>query len=236
MSAASPVSLSPPIPETLSVYSSPRTRSVDEVLTNTSRRAAVFEIQIKALEVPTIFSLCHLPLPSDNLPQQEKLAEDLSNCRAIECSLKEAFSNIKRNYRRAEKDSLRTHVPHIDAELNQALGVLDELEVRLPAIHTQAAHVRRLYDSSRDKARHCPKSFLAQVLVEDLRWLNRDFTSRWRTVVFSRSSPVSWHWRATLRTLFALTLVLVAWGSWIALRGAYQAHRQRLVWGERLIS
>ncbi|KAH9043981.1 hypothetical protein EDB84DRAFT_1587239 [Lactarius hengduanensis] len=206
MSAVSPVSLSPPIPETLSVYS-PRTRSLDEVLTNTSRRAAVFEMQIKALE--------------------EKLAEDLSNCRAIECSLKEAFSNIKRNYRRAEKDSLRTHVPHIDAELDQALGVLDELEVRLPAIHTQAAHVRRLYDSSRDKA---------QVLVEDLRWLNRDFTSRWRTVVFSRSSPVSWHWRATLRTLFAITLVLVAWGSWIALRGAYQAHRQRLVWGERLIS
>ncbi|KAH9074982.1 hypothetical protein EDB83DRAFT_2354581 [Lactarius deliciosus] len=206
MSTASPVSPSPPIPETLSVCS-PRTRSLDEVLANTSRRAAVFEMQIKALE--------------------EKLAEDLSNCRAIECSLKEAFSNIKRNYRRAEKDSLRTHVPHIDAELDQALGVLDELEVGLPAIHTQAAHVRRLYDSSRDKA---------QVLVEDLRWLNRDFTSRWRTVVFSRSSPVSWHWRATLRTLFAVTLVLVAWGSWIALRGAYRAHRQRLVWGERLIS
>ncbi|KAI9428608.1 hypothetical protein H4582DRAFT_2042383 [Lactarius indigo] len=182
-------------------------RSLDEVLASTSRRAAVFEMQIKALE--------------------EKLAEDLSNCRAIECSLKEAFSNIKRNYRRAEKDSLRTHVPHIDAELDQALGVLDELEVRLPAIRTQAAHVRQLYDSSRDKA---------QVLVEDLRWLNRDFTSRWRTVVFSRSSPVSWHWRATLRALFALTLVLVAWGSWIALRGAYRAHRQRLVWGERLIS
>ncbi|KAH8995130.1 hypothetical protein EDB86DRAFT_2829678 [Lactarius hatsudake] len=196
MSAASPVSPSPPIPETLSVYSSPRTRSLGKVLANTSRRAAVFEMQIKALE--------------------EKLAEDLSNCRAIECSLKEAFSNIKRNYRRAEKDSLRTHVPHIDAELDQALGVLDELEVGLPAIHTQAAH--------------------AQVLVEDLRWLNRDFTSRWRTVVFSRSSPVSWHWRATLRTLFAVTLVLVAWGSWIALRGAYRAHRQRLVWGERLIS
>ncbi|KAI9440899.1 hypothetical protein H4582DRAFT_2110899 [Lactarius indigo] len=207
MSTASPVSPSPPIPETLSVCSSSRTRSLDEVLANTSRRAAVFEMQIKALE--------------------EKLAEDLSNCRAIECSLKEAFSNIKRNYRRAEKDSLRTHVPHIDAELDQALGVLDELEVRLPAIRTQAAHVRQLYDSSRDKA---------QVLVEDLRWLNRDFTSRWRTVVFSRSSPVSWHWRATLRALFALTLVLVAWGSWIALRGAYRAHRQRLVWGERLIS
>lgn len=38
---------------------------------------------------PTLFDL------SDNLPQQEKLAEDLSNCRAIESSLKEAFNNIK---------------------------------------------------------------------------------------------------------------------------------------------
>ena len=140
-------------------------------------------------------------------------------------------------------------MPHINTELDQALGVLDDLEVRLPAIRAQTAHVRRLYDSSRDKARHCSWSFLvcleslicairlqAQVLVADLRWLNRDFTSRWRTVVFSRSSPVSWHWRATLRALFALALVLVAWGSWIALRGAYRAHRQRLVWGERLIS
>jgi len=182
-------------------------RSLDGVLANTSRRAAVFELQIKALE--------------------EKLAEDLSNCRAIESSLKEAFNNIKRTYRRAEKDALRTHVPHIDADLDQALGVLDELEVQLPVIRTQSAHVHRLYDSGRDKA---------QVLVEDLRWLNRDFTSRWRTVVFSRSSPVSWHWRVTLRALFAFTLLLVAWGSWIALRGGYRAHRQRLVWGERLIS
>jgi hypothetical protein len=76
----------------------------------------------------------------------------------------------------------------------------------------------------------------AQVLVKELRWLNRDFTSRWRTVVFSRSSPVSWRWRATLRALSAFAFVLLAWCMWIALRGAYRAHRQRLVWGERLIS
>ena len=59
-------------------------------------------------------------------------------------------------------------MPHIDAELDQALGVLDELEVRLPAIRTQAAHVRRLYDSSRDKARHCPGSFLVCFRVAHL--------------------------------------------------------------------
>jgi len=196
-----------PHPSTLSPSTLTSSRSLDEVLSSTSRRAAAFEQQIKALE--------------------EKLAEDLSNCRAIESSLKDAFISVKRNYRRTEKDAFRTHVPHIDAELDEVLGVLNELEIQLPAIHTQAAHLRRLYDSSREKA---------QLLVEDLRWLNRDFKSRWRTVIFSRTSPVSWRWRATLRTLFALTFVLVAWGTWIALRGAYRAHRLRLVWGERLIS
>jgi peptidoglycan hydrolase CwlO-like protein len=60
---------------------------------------------------------------------------------------------FQRNYRRADKDALRTHVPHIEAELDQALGVLNELEVQLPAIRTQAAHLHRLYDSSRDKVR-----------------------------------------------------------------------------------
>lgn len=66
---------------------------------------------------------------------------------------------MQRNYRRAERDALRTYVPHIDTEFDKALGVLDELEVRLPAIRTQTAHVRRLYDSSHDKARHYLWSF-----------------------------------------------------------------------------
>ena len=112
----------------------------------------------------------------------------------------------------------------------------------------QTAHVRNLYDSSRKKVLYFPLWFSindpdagvpplqAQVLVKELRWLNRDFTSRWRIVIFSRSSPVSWRWRATLRALFALAFILLTWCMWIALRGAYRAHRQRLVWGERLIS
>ncbi|KAI0249648.1 hypothetical protein BJV78DRAFT_1283779 [Lactifluus subvellereus] len=220
MSAVVHVSPSQPIPGTLSATTTSNTRPLDEVLSSTSRRAATFELQIKAIE--------------------EKLAEDLSNCRAIESSLKEAFNSIKRNYRRADKDALRTHVPPIAPELNQALSVLHELEERLPVIRTQATHVRTLYDSSRGKVLlySFPTSPLssAQVLVKELRWLNRDFTSRWRTVIFSRSSPVSWRWRATLRALFVLAFVLLAWCMWIALRGAYRAHRQRLVWGERLIS
>lgn len=42
-------------------------------------------------------------------------------------------------------------MPHIDAELDEVLNVLHELEVQLPAIRTQAAHLCRLYDSSRDE-------------------------------------------------------------------------------------
>ena len=51
-------------------------------------------------------------------------------------------------------------MPHIDTELDQALGALDDLELRLPAIRTQTAHVRRLYDSGHDKARYHPLSLL----------------------------------------------------------------------------
>ncbi|KAH9968438.1 hypothetical protein BGW80DRAFT_1338552 [Lactifluus volemus] len=200
---------SPPIPEAVTTQT-----LVDDVLSSTSQRAAGFELDLKALEVPTFSCV-------------EKLAEDLSNCRAIESSLKEAFTSIKRNYRRADKDALRTHIPHITPELDRTLSVLHDLEERLPAIRIKSAHMRNLYDSSRKKA---------QVLVKELRWLNRDFTSRWRIVIFSRSSPVSWRWRATLRALFALAFILLTWCMWIALRGAYRAHRQRLVWGERLIS
>ena len=51
-----------------------------------------------------------------------------------------------------DKDTFRTQVPHIDAELDEVLSVLNELEIQLPVIHTQAAHLRRLYDSNREKA------------------------------------------------------------------------------------
>jgi hypothetical protein len=44
-----------------------------------------------------------------------------------------------------------THVPEIDHELAESLRVLAELEARLPAIRTQAAQVRLVYDSSRQK-------------------------------------------------------------------------------------
>ncbi|KAI0311750.1 hypothetical protein OF83DRAFT_1068287, partial [Amylostereum chailletii] len=70
----------------------------------------------------------------------------------------------------------------------------------------------------------------------DLEWLNTDFYERWRTIIFTRHSPVSWRWKVLMRLLFAIVFAVTAWVSWIALLGAYRAHRQRLVWGERLMS
>ena len=57
--------------------------------------------------------------------------------------------NIQRKYRRAGQEM--HHVPQIDHELAESLRVLAELEARLPAIRTQAAQVRVVYDSGRQK-------------------------------------------------------------------------------------
>jgi hypothetical protein len=76
----------------------------------------------------------------------------------------------------------------------------------------------------------------AQALVEDLVWLNTEFYERWRSIIFTSSSPVSWRWKAVMRTLFVISFILCSWLSWIALSGAYRAHRHRLVWGEKLMS
>jgi len=122
---------------------------------------------------------------------------------------------------------LRTSVPQIDDELAESLRVLAELEARLPAIRTQAAQVQLVYDSGRQRA---------EALVEDLRWLNRGWYKRWYEAIFTSRGRVSWRWRATLRSLFALAFIFVAWMISVALLEATRAHRQRLVWGERLPS
>jgi hypothetical protein len=60
-----------------------------------------------------------------------------------------AYVNLQRKYRRVGQDML--HIPEIDHELAESLRVLAELEARLPAIRTQAAQVRLVYDSGRQK-------------------------------------------------------------------------------------
>jgi hypothetical protein len=43
------------------------------------------------------------------------------------------------------------HIPQIDHTLAESLRVLAELEARLPAIRTQAAQIRFVHDSGREK-------------------------------------------------------------------------------------
>jgi len=158
---------------------------------------------------------------------EERLLEGLSNCRALESTIRDSFTSIKRKYRRAGQDTLRTSVPQIDDELAESLRVLAELETRLPAIRTQAAQIQLVYDSGRRKA---------EALVEDLRWLNRGWYERLYEAIFTSRGRVSRRWRATLRSLFAVGFMFVAWMISVALLEATRAHRQRLVWGERLPS
>jgi hypothetical protein len=125
------------------------------------------------------------------------------------------------------QDTLRTSVPQIDDELAESLRVLAELEARLPAIRTQASQVQLVYDSGRRKV---------ESLAQDLRWLNRSWYERWYEAIFTSRGPVSWRLRATMRILFVLALMTLAWMMSVALLGATRAHRERLVWGERLPS
>ncbi|TFY56383.1 hypothetical protein EVG20_g8943 [Dentipellis fragilis] len=103
------------------------TRKFDAVLSSTTQHAANYEQQIKELE--------------------DKLSEDLSNCRAIEGLLRDAYNALKRNSRRADKEALREYVPHIDEQLAESMEVLSRLEKTLPAVQAQTVHIRATYDS-----------------------------------------------------------------------------------------
>ncbi|TFK29710.1 hypothetical protein FA15DRAFT_287284 [Coprinopsis marcescibilis] len=179
---------------------------LEKVLKNVSKQAAVHESEMKDLE--------------------SRLSENLSNFRAIDSLLGEAYNGLQRNTKRADR-ALQQQVPRMIDELEESQKVLNELTGTLPAVHTQVEGIRELYDSGREKARD---------LVVDLTWLNTEFYERWRLIVFTSSSPVSWRLKALMRTLFVVSFLLCFWISWIALGGAYRAHKHRLVWGEKLMS
>ncbi|KAJ7577031.1 hypothetical protein C8J56DRAFT_972164 [Mycena floridula] len=182
------------------------THKLETALRRVSRQALQYEYQMKDLE--------------------SKLSESLSNFRAIDSLLQEAFSGLRRNSRRAAR-SLNTQIPQITTELDESLDALSELTETLPTIRTQVADIRTVYDSGRRKA---------QLLVKDLTWLNTEFYERWRMVIFTSSSPVSLQWKVFMRSLFTISFMLCFWLSWIALLGAYRAYRHKLVWGEKLMS
>ena len=182
------------------------THRIEAALKRVSSRALQYEYQMKVLEV--------------------KLTENLGNFRAVEGLVQERISHVQRNSRRAEK-ALHSHVPSMSRDLELSMTTLEELELTLPHVRSQAIDARRAYDSGRKKA---------QILVSDLTWLNTDFHIRWRRIIFNTEVPVSERHQTLMRTLFMITTSICLWLAWISLRGVYRAHRQRLVWGERLIS
>ncbi|KAJ8489204.1 hypothetical protein ONZ51_g3054 [Trametes cubensis] len=155
-----------------------------------------------------------------------KLALDLSNSRAIENLLQDVVTSIHHTSERARFASRNT-VPDIETHLDQDLVVLAELEEQLPEVGSQIRDIRNVYDRGRDKARD---------LMASLEWLNTPVSQRLRTIIFTSNAPVSKKWKVAVRTVFALIFCACMWIAWITLRGAVRAHRQRLVWGERLMS
>ncbi|KAI0923955.1 hypothetical protein AcW1_006757 [Taiwanofungus camphoratus] len=180
--------------------------SLDAALASASRRTLRYEHQMKDLEA--------------------KLAVDLSNSRAINNLLQEVLSGLHQNQRRADA-ALTSTVPHISQSLDEDLAILYELEEHLPQVGRQIRDIRQVYDHGRDKARD---------LISALEWMNTPVSLRLRTIIFTPNAPVSARWKALVRTLFALVFLVGVWIAWITLRGAIRAHRQRLVWGERLMS
>ncbi|KAF9266949.1 hypothetical protein L218DRAFT_758756 [Marasmius fiardii PR-910] len=182
------------------------TSKLESSLKKMTKQAAQYEYQMKELE--------------------HKFSESLSNFRAVDSLLQEAFVHLKRTSRRADR-ALNIQVPSISHDLEESFQVLTELNQSLPSIRTQVLEIRGLYDSGRDKA---------QSLVADLRWLNTAWYERWRRIIFTSSSPVSSQWKICMRLLFTISLVICCWLSWIALLGGYRAYRHKLVWGEKLMS
>ncbi|KAF8906286.1 hypothetical protein CPB84DRAFT_1770444 [Gymnopilus junonius] len=157
---------------------------------------------------------------------EARLTEDLSNFRAIDSLITEVYKGLQRNYQRADA-SLKQQVPQIKKELETSMDTLTDLSETLPSTDSQVSRIRHAYDSGRDKA---------QELVYELSWLNTEFYERWRIIIFTSSSPVSLRWKVYLRTFFVISFIVCSWLFWIALSGAYRAHRHRLVWGEKLMS
>ncbi|KAF9530435.1 hypothetical protein CPB83DRAFT_850918 [Crepidotus variabilis] len=157
---------------------------------------------------------------------ESSLSDHLSNFRAVESLMQESYKNVHRNVQRADRVS-KVQANHIKQQLGDLDDSLTELADTLPTIQTQVLDIKQAYDSGWDKA---------QELVTDLTWLNTDFYERWRMIIFSSSSPVSWRWKVYMRTVFVVSFVVCSWLLWIGLTGAYRAHRHRLVWGEKLMS
>ncbi|KAI0705196.1 hypothetical protein BC835DRAFT_1410076 [Cytidiella melzeri] len=202
--------------------SSTRAARFENAVASASRRAMQYEHQMKDFEASNVVKRL---LPS-LIFVQSKLAEDLSNSRAIDTILREVVQGLQHTQRRSAA-ALSSTVPYVAHALQDDLAALQELGAQLPEIGRQVRHIREVYDRGRDKAKD---------LEESLEWLNTPVPLRLRTIIFTPNAPVSPRWKALIRFLFALVFSICMWIAWITLRGAVRAHRQRLVWGEGLMS
>jgi len=182
------------------------TSKVESALKRTCKSNAKYEYLMKDLE--------------------SRLSDDLSNFRAIEGLMQNRYKGLQRTAQRSDK-ALNHQVPQIKEELDYLTESLTELVETLPTTRTQVSDIKQAYDSGRGKA---------QALVSDLSWLNTEFYERWRMIIFTSSSPVSLRWKIYIRLIFVVSFIICSWLSWIAITGAYRAHRHRLVWGEKLMS
>ncbi|KAM5534678.1 hypothetical protein V8D89_011690 [Ganoderma adspersum] len=144
-------------------------RNLCLALESASKRASRYERQIKDLET--------------------KLALDLSNSRAIQNLLQEAFTGIEHTNDRT-RFSLDHTVPHTADSLEEDLAVLVELEEQLPEVDLQFRGIRKVYDHGRDKA---------QQLMASLEWLNTPVSQRLRAIIFTSNAPVSKRWKVLVR-------------------------------------
>ncbi|KAF8347882.1 hypothetical protein F5887DRAFT_954545 [Amanita rubescens] len=181
------------------------TNRLEAAVKQASGRTQEFEYQLRAVE--------------------SQISTTLSNFRAIDSMMQEAYSGIEQHNMRANR-ALEHQVPYIAKQLEESEESLKELNDTLPAIESQVSEIRAMYDSGRKEA---------QELVDTLTWLNTDFYERWRRIIFS-DSPVSWQWKLIMRTIFAVSFISCALLFCIAVAGAYRAHRHRLVWGDKLLS
>jgi len=182
------------------------TSRIESALKNVSRKSIEYQYQLKELE--------------------SRLAQGLSDFRTIDSLLQEASTGLQRDSKRADR-AVNYQIPQIIRELDESMETLNELHGTLPTIQSHVSDIRVVYDSGREKA---------QILVSDLTWLNTEFYERWRRIIFTSTSPVSWRWKVYMRSLFIISFLICARLFWIALIGAYRAHSHRLVWGDKLMS
>lgn len=100
---------------------------------------------------------------------QSRLSRNLSNFRAIDGLLSEAFSGLQvrtpllplspmltpseqRNAKRADR-AMNHQVPNIHSDLQESKEVLEDLSETLPIIQTQVHEINNMYESGRRKVR-----------------------------------------------------------------------------------